>query len=45
MAKGITVRIEDNIWLEFKKQLLEDGLSAQEFFMKKVLEYLKQESK
>jgi len=45
-TKTIPVRFDDEaVWLEFKKRLLDDNLSAQEFFMKKVFEYIKKEEK
>jgi len=41
-TKTIPVRFDDEaVWLQFKKKLLEDGVSAQEFFLDKVMEYLK----
>ena len=41
-TKTIPVRFDDEaVWLEFKKKLLDDGISAQEFFLSKVIEYIR----
>ncbi len=37
------IRLQKEIWMEFKRKLLEDGKSAQEFFEQKVLEYISKE--
>ena len=37
------IRLEKGVWMEFKRKLLEDGKSAQEFFEQKVLEYISKE--
>lgn len=38
--KRLQLRLPESLWLEFRKKLLEDGISIQDFFTKKVLEYL-----
>ena len=41
--RAITVRIPDDMHKEFSKKLIDDEVSAQEFFLNKVKEYLEQE--
>ena len=36
----IPVSLDSELWLAFKKKLLDDGMSAQEFFEKAVREYV-----
>lgn len=41
-TKTIPVRFDDEaVWLEFRQKLLQNGVSAQQFFIEKVEEYLK----
>ena len=38
---GTQVRLPESLHKELKKKLIDDGLSVQEFLLRKVLEYLK----
>lgn len=39
-TRGITVRISSGLHKEFAKKLIDDGKSAQEFFLEHVVDYV-----
>ena len=41
MTKGMVLRLPDNVWRAFKHKLLDDGVTMQEWFTVKVLEYIR----
>lgn len=41
-CKRTSVRIPGGLHKEFAKKLIDDGLSTQEFFLRKIVEYVKE---